>query len=64
MRITKQDRINEIQRLRVLADLLELIGSIEDDDLLTKEDIREEISRIIADNFLNEPGCMSFIERY
>lgn len=54
MQITRQNRINEIQRLRVHADLLELIGSIEDDDVLTKENIREEIFRIIVDNFLNE----------
>lgn len=54
MQIAKRDRINEIQRLRVLADLLELIGSIEDDYILTKEDIRKEIKRIIVDNFFSE----------
>lgn len=54
MQIMKSKRVSEVQRLRVLADLLELIGAIEEDDMLKKEDITEEILRIITDNFLDE----------
>lgn len=49
------ERISEIQRLRVLADLLELIGAIEEDNLLSKEEISDNIRNIIVDNFLHEP---------
>lgn len=47
-------RVAEIQRLRTLADLLELNGSIEEDVVLTKEDIRNQILDIIKSNFLHE----------
>lgn len=48
-------RTSEIQRLRVCADLLELIGAINEDKVLTKNGISDEIFNVITKNFLYEP---------
>lgn len=48
-------RTSEIQRLRVCADLLELIGAINEDKVLAKNDISDEIFNVITKNFLYEP---------
>lgn len=55
MTISTVERVSEIQRLRVMADLLELMGGIEQDSILTREDINVRIFEIIQENFLHEP---------
>lgn len=55
MTISTIERVSEIQRLRVMADLLELMGGIEQDSILTREDINVRIFEIIQENFLHEP---------
>lgn len=55
MTISTIERVSEIQRLRVMADLLELMGGVEQDNVLTRADINERIFEIIQENVLHEP---------